>query len=340
MKRIILGCEGKKITEEEAAVFKDHSPLGLILFLRNCENPDQIRKLTDHFKELVGDDNRLIMIDEEGGSVQRMKSPVWEAHPAYCEFGKIYKKNKSEAIELLKLNCSAISAKLKEVGINTVAAPVVDVLHDNTHNFMHDRCFSHDADVVSELGGVVVDEFLKYGVLPIIKHLPGHGRASKDSHFELPRISTDSKTMDDNDFKPFKELSRCPLGLTSHILYDAIDPDNPITFSAAGVEFIRKQLGFTNLLMTDCIYMEALTGTIPEKAQKAIQAGIDIVLSCHGSADEKALVADKCGSLEGDQLRKFNSMFAMIRSVDPSLNVSDHLNLSRQINQKIKNFSD
>jgi len=302
----ILGCEGLSLGVEERAFFRDVRPLGFILFARNIDAPDQVRALVDDLRAAVDDAHAPVLIDQEGGRVQRLRPPHWRAAPPMRPFGALYADDPTVAGEALRLNIALIAQELTALGIDVDCAPVLDVPAPDGHEIIGDRAFGDDPAVVTALGRVVIDAFLENGVLPVAKHIPGHGRAMADSHLELPRVTADLAALEGRDFPPFKALNDCPLGMTAHITYDAIDADRPATSSPAVIEgVVRGQLGFDGLLMTDDLSMKALTGSFVERAQVARDAGCDVVLHCNGDMVEMRAAVDGAGMMDGQGARRW-----------------------------------
>lgn len=285
-KAIIFGPAGPQLLPEERVFFSQHKPLGFILFRRNIIDKKQVTALVQDLRDAVGNQAAPILVDQEGGRVCRMRAPIWYEPPAATVFGKIAQSNLDDAKRALNLSTSLIALDLLELGITSDAIPVLDVVNSDTHNVIGDRAFGSDKAIIAELGRVVCDVLTELGVAPIIKHIPGHGRAKADSHLELPIVTANYQDLVDIDFFPFKELSYVKLAMTAHVLYEAIDPHAPGTISDKVIDTIRNTIGFKNLLVTDCILMEALTGSVASRAKKAIEAGCDIVLQSRGTVEE------------------------------------------------------
>jgi len=278
----IFGCEGLALTSLEADFFREANPWGFILFARNVDSPDQLRRLTHDLRAAVGRD-APILIDQEGGRVQRLRAPHWrEFLPPLDQVQRA-----SDPLRAMWLRGRLLAADLHSVGIDVNCVPGLDVASAQTHPFLMNRCFSDDAEVVAQMGRALVDG----GVAPVMKHLPGHGRGAVDSHKGLPRVSA-SRAELAVDFAPFKVLNDLSMGMSAHIVMEAIDPDHPATQSPAAIRVIRKEIGFDGLLMTDDISMGALAGTVMERAELALSAGCDMVLHCNGDlAEMEALAA-------------------------------------------------
>ncbi|WP_254694232.1 glycoside hydrolase family 3 N-terminal domain-containing protein [Sulfitobacter sp. SK012] len=288
----ILDAAELRLSVEEKALFRDVNPFGFILFARNIDNPDQVRALCDDFRDCVGH-NAPITIDQEGGRVQRLRAPVWREWFPPLEFVDAAG---GQATRAMYLRYRLIADELFELGIDSNCAPMVDVAGPQTHDFLRNRCYGNDAMQVAALGRAAADGMLAGGVLPVVKHIPGHGRATADSHFDLPRVSAPRADLDAVDFAPFKALADLPMGMTAHLVYDAID-EAPATLSKPVMQVIREDIGFDNLIMTDDISMKALEGTLTDLSRGALEAGCDVILHCNGTLAERAEVAVAAGEM-------------------------------------------
>lgn len=286
----ILDADGHRLNREEKALFADVNPFGFILFARNIDTPDQVRALCDDFREAVGH-NAPITIDQEGGRVQRLRAPTWREWLPPLHFVQAAGENAAEA---MYIRFRLIAHELYALGIDSNCAPMVDVPGPLTHEFLYNRCYGLDAGQIALMGQAANDGMLAGGVLPVIKHIPGHGRATADSHFELPRVSATPEELSRVDFAPFKALRDTPMGMTAHLVYDAIDP-LPATLSKRMMQVIREDIGFDNLIMTDDISMKALSGSLSDLSRDAIAAGCDVILHCNGTLAERAEVAHAAG---------------------------------------------
>ncbi|WP_344847673.1 glycoside hydrolase family 3 N-terminal domain-containing protein [Celeribacter arenosi] len=280
------------MTSKEAAFFRDADPWGFILFARNIQSAPQIIRLCADLREAVGW-HAPILIDQEGGRVQRLRGPQWQEHQPPLDMVTAT----SDPERAMWLRGALIGAELSELGIDVNCAPLLDVAQPDTHPFLYNRCYGTDPEKVAVLGRAHVDGMAAAGVAPVMKHLPGHGRGTSDSHLELPRVSASRAELDD-DFAPFRALSDLSMAMTAHIVMEAIDPQACATHSPAVIAVIREDIGFDGLLMSDDVSMEALDGTILSRAEKSIAAGCDLVLHCNGDLGEMAAIA-KIGKMTG-----------------------------------------
>lgn len=311
---IIYGLSGHSLTDSERAFFKDANPFGYILFKRNVDNPDQVRALTDSLRDLSGR-NCPILIDQEGGRVQRLNTPKWRAYPNAREFGEKAEGNLEEGLEALRFNSLQMIDDLKACGINVNCTPVADVLSPETHDVIGDRAFSDRADIVSRMALSVCRHYLASGVVPIMKHIPGHGRAAADSHLELPVVDTDADTLRANDFKPFADIAASEVGaqvwaMSAHVIYSALDADRPATISPSLIsETIRGEMGFEGVLISDDLDMKALApyGSPAEMAVESLAAGCDLALHCCGEMDLMAKIAEKTPKLADSALKRLQT---------------------------------
>ncbi len=294
----ILGCAGEELTEPEQVLFRETRPVGLILFSRNCRSPEQVRRLTDSWRDTVGTDDGLVLIDQEGGRVRRLGPPYWRPLPAAAEFGRLAAEDSGLAAELARLNAQLIAADLRPLGVNVDCIPVLDVPAPGAHDVIGDRAFAADPDLVAALGHATCDGLEAGGVLPVIKHIPGHGRAEVDSHEALPIVTADREDLDRLDFAPFRSLSDAPLAMTAHVVFTALDRNRPATTSPDVIGLIRDDIGFGGLLMTDDLSMNALPGDMRDRTLDARAAGCDVALHCNGDVDEMASVAEHAGPLD------------------------------------------
>jgi len=301
----IFGCETLRLTAGEKQFFKTNRPWGFILFARNIHDAAQIRALTAELRDTVGT-NAPILIDQEGGRVQRLRGPDWtEWLPPLTQVAR------NPDAKMIELRYRIIAAELYALGIDVNCAPMLDIAHQGSHEIIKNRCFGQDAKTVAKMGRAAANGLLSGGVLPIIKHIPGHGRANMDSHFDLPCLNTPLATLQNSDFYPFKQLSDLPMAMTAHIVYQAIDPDSPATQSPKVIETIRTDIGFDGLIMTDDLSMQALQGSITQRTHASLNAGCDVVLHCNGILDEMAEVAAATPALSGKALNRANAALKM-----------------------------
>lgn len=294
----ILGCAGFVLDDGEAAFFADVDPLGFILFGRNCETPDQVKRLVSTLRECVGRDDAPVLIDQEGGRVSRLHEPHWRRPPPAARFADLAIQDSAAAVEATRLNARLIAADLADLGIDVDCAPVLDLPRTETHAVIGDRILGRDTDTVAMLGRAVCEGLLAGGVLPVIKHVPGHGRASVDSHHELPVVDAPRDDLQVQDFATFRALSDMPWAMTAHVVYTAIDPAAPATTSSRVVaEVIREDIGFTGLLLSDDLSMQALSGDLGDRTRAALAAGCDVALHCNGDRHEMGQVVEASSSL-------------------------------------------
>ncbi len=298
---VVLGCEGPHLGPDEAAFLREADPWGFILFARNVETPDQLRRLTDDLRAAVGRD-APVMIDQEGGRVQRLRAPHWREWLAPLD--QVARSRPGMAARGLWLRYRLIAEELRAVGIDVDCAPVADIAGLATHPFLANRCLGRDAATVTAAARAAAEGLLAGGVLPVLKHLPGHGRAVVDSHHDLPRVAAPLAELETTDFAPFRALADLPVAMTGHIVLDAVDPDRPATASAAVIALIREAIGFGGLLLSDDLSMQALSGPIGARAGAAIRAGCDLALHCNGERDEAAAVVEAAGRLGDAALRR------------------------------------
>ncbi|RSV41433.1 beta-N-acetylhexosaminidase [Sphingomonas sp. ABOLE] len=293
MKPVIFGLSGPTLTDDERAFFREAAPLGYILFKRNCVDPAQMRALTDDLRSLSGRADLPILIDQEGGRVARMQPPVWPAFPAGAAFDALYERAPISAIEAARANGQALAAILREAGVTVDCAPLLDVAVEGGTPAIGDRAFGRDPMRVAALGRALLDGLARGGVVGIIKHMPGHGRAMVDSHLELPRVKASAEELE-ADLLPFQRLASAPMGMTAHIVFEAWDAELPATLSPTVIrEIIRGRIGFDGLLFTDDIDMKALSGTAGEKAERALAAGCDVVLDCWARMPEMVEIVSR-----------------------------------------------
>lgn len=316
VRALICGISGPGIEPDEAAFLREADPFGLIIFRRNVESPAQLQALTASFRDLVGRD-APILVDQEGGRVQRLGPPHWPAYPPGRAYAALYEARAAEGLEAAWLGGRLIAQDLRAVGIDVDCLPVADVPVAGADAVIGDRAFGTMPGQVAALAGAQAAGLTAGGVLPVVKHLPGHGRATADSHLRLPVVDADRATLEATDFAAFRPLSSLPLGMTAHVVFSAIDPVQPATTSAIMIrDVIRGSIGFDGLLMSDDVSMGALSGTLAERSKLAIAAGCDLVLHCNGRLDEMREVAAATPTLAGQALRRAERALAL-RRVEP-----------------------
>ncbi|SHG05311.1 beta-N-acetylhexosaminidase [Kaistia soli DSM 19436] len=299
-KAFISGCAGIALTADEIAFFREARPWGLILFKRNIGTPEDVCDLVATFRDVLGDPDRPVLIDQEGGRVQRIAPPLWKSRPAAQFAGTLYESDEAAGRRMAWLQGRLIAADLADLGITVDCLPVLDVATAETHPAIGDRSYGHDPDMVAILGAAAAEGLMAGGVLPVMKHMPGHGRAVIDSHHALPEVSASLSTLQKTDFAPFRALAALPMAMTAHIVFKAIDPDQPATTSRTVVDsVIRGQIGFDGLLMSDDLSMKALGGDVSERTARVIDAGCDLVLHCNGDMTEMRAVAAAVPTLQG-----------------------------------------
>ncbi len=294
----ILGCAGLSPTEAERRLFRDADPLGFILFARNVDTPDQLRGLVGDLRDCVGRADAPVLIDQEGGRVARLPAPSWRAAPESARIGALYDCDPDAGREAAWLNGRLLAHDLSGLGINVDCAPVLDLRFCGAHRIIGDRSFGATAGAVSALGRATCEGLLAGGVLPVVKHMPGHGRATLDSHDALPVVDVAREALEETDFRPFRELADMPIAMTAHVVYSAIDPVAPATTSQTVIgEIVRGYIGFDGLLVSDDLSMKALTGDLGTRTEAALRAGCDVALHCNGEYDEMMAVLEVCGTL-------------------------------------------
>lgn len=314
----ILGCSGLELTPEERALFRDARPWGFILFKRNVGDPDQVRELIQSFRDCVDRSDAPVLIDQEGGRVQRLGPPHWRRYPTGRAYGEAGGGDPMLRRALARLGGRLLAHDLKALGINVDCAPVLDTPSPGAHDVIGDRAYGRDWETVAELGRAVAEGLLAGGVLPVIKHAPGHGRAGADSHLDLPVVDAAYDELEWTDFRPFRACSDMPMAMTAHVVYPAIDEGRPATTSPDAIRLIRETLGFDGLLMTDDLSMKALCGAFEDRARQALHAGCDVVLHCNGDMNEMRGVLAGCGELKGEPLRRARAALnRIVREVEP-----------------------
>lgn len=336
LSNIIVGCESTQLTVNELALFKEMQPLGLILFSRNIDDPEQIKKLTSEVKNALGRDDMLILIDQEGGRVSRLPSLHWRVPPPPTRFSNLYE----NSIELGKRSCFTnaylTGLELKQLGINVNCAPMIDLLVNGAAKIISRRSLGFKPQQVIDLGRQIILGLKKAGVAPVIKHIPGHGRATVDSHLELPKVHASFHQLDISDFRPFKAFADESMAMSAHVLYTQIDTEAPATISPIVIEqVIRKTIGFDGLLMTDDINMEALEGSVATRGKRAIDAGCDVILHCSGDFDEMNSLLSVIKPLEGKSLQRAINAQKQAFAKAPDVNL---LEIEAQLHDLLHNY--
>ena len=312
MKPVIFGLSGLTLTPDEKRFFADVNPAGYILFKRNIESRSQVRALTDDLRSAHVNADQPILIDQEGGRVARMRPPEWPAFPAGAAFDALYDISPLSAIEAARCNAEAIALTLAEVGINVNAMPMLDVRMNDTHPAIGDRSYGSDPMRVAAMGRAVLDGLCKGGVVGIVKHMPGQGRAVVDSHHDLPRVTATQAELA-QDLAPFRALSDAPMGMTGHVVFDEWDKKRPATMSPTIIyDIIRKNIRFDGLLMSDDLQMSALDGDYADRAVNCINAGCDIALYCSGDLGEMVAIAAKLPDITDAACERLNRAMATI----------------------------
>ena len=311
----IFGCSGLTLSHRERAFFKDSDPAGFILFARNVESPEQVRALVRELRGCAGRPDAFMLIDQEGGRVARLGPPHWRAAPAAGRFADLATRDMARACRAAWLNSRLLADDLAKLEITVDCLPVLDLRLPGAHDIVGDRSYGADPETVSALGRAVCDGLLAGGVLPVIKHIPGHGRATADSHHDLPTVEAALGVLEDTDFAPFRALADMPMAMTAHILYPAVDADRPATTSRTAVDrIIRGAIGFDGLLMTDDLSMKALGGTPEERTARSLDAGCDVVLHCNGDIGEMTAIAGAARTLDSAGQRRLAHAHAMVRA--------------------------
>jgi beta-N-acetylhexosaminidase len=304
MRAFISGLAGPALTDRERAFIREAQPWGFILFRRNATSPEQLRRLVGEMREVLGR-QAPILIDQEGGRVQRLGPPHWPVYPPGAAYGTAYDRDRGQGLAAARLGARLIAADLSALGIDVDCLPIADVPVQGADQIVGDRAYGNEPGKVAAIAKAVAQGLGDGGVLPVVKHIPGHGRAAVDSHKKLPAVDADRALLEATDFAAFAPLADLPMAMTAHVVFRAIDPVAPATVSATIVrEVIRGSIGFDGLLMSDDISMQALSGTVGERARAAIAAGCDIVLHCNGEMREMTAVAANVPRLEGQAARR------------------------------------
>jgi beta-N-acetylhexosaminidase len=315
---LITGLAGLTLSADEARFLASTHPCGIILFARNCGNSDQIRALISAAKHAIGSPNILVLIDQEGGRVRRLRPPLGRDLPPAAHYALMYAIDPETAIKAAFNTARLLAQDLRALSINTNCAPVLDLPAPGSHDIIGDRAFGTTAASIIALARAVAEGHRAGGVVPVIKHIPGHGRAMADSHFDLPIVTTSHADLSATDFVPFRALADEPAAMTAHVVYSAIDAHEPASTSQRMIhDVIRGEIGFGGFLMSDDLSMQALSGTIYARAKAVIAAGCDVALHCNGDLVEMRAAADGVPTLSGPALARFNTAFAMTQRCEP-----------------------
>ena len=307
----ITGISGLQLTAAERDFIRAERPWGFILFKRNVDTPAQVARLVGELREAVGEADAPVLIDQEGGRVQRLGPPHWPAYPPGAVFGSLYDRDPALGLKAARLSNRLIAADLAELGINVDCLPLADVPVAGADNVIGNRAYGTEPAKVAAIARAVTDGLEQGGVLPVLKHIPGHGRATADSHFRLPTVDTPRSELEKTDFAAFRPLADLPMAMTAHVVFSALDPAQPATTSATIIEqVIRGAIGFQGLLMSDDVSMNALAGSIAERTTAIVAAGCDMVLHCNGNLAEMREVAAETPELTGSALQRAEQALA------------------------------
>lgn len=308
---VIFGCAGPRLLPEERAFYREADPFGFIVFARNIETPAQLRRLTADLREAVGRD-APVLVDQEGGRVQRLRAPHWREWTPPLD--TVDGAGSLEAAErVMRLRATVMAAELAAVGIDADCMPTLDVVRPETHPFLMNRCYGRDPETVARIGRAVAEGLTAGGVLPVMKHMPGHGLSHVDTHHDLPTVDASHAELTAVDFAPFRALADLPMAMTAHLVFAALDGERPATQSPRMIRVIREEIGFQGLLMSDDLNMQALSGTLAERTARTIAAGVDIALHCKGDMAEMVSVAGAAGGMGPEALKRAEAAVAARR---------------------------
>jgi beta-N-acetylhexosaminidase len=314
---MILGAAGLRLTPDEISFYRDERPWGFILFARNVGDAAQLRDLTAAMRDCVSRPDAPVLIDQEGGRVQRLRPPLAPDYPPAAALGELYRRHRQTGLRAAWLMSRLHAVDLSRCGVDVDCLPVLDVPVEGAHDVIGRRAYAREPEAVAALGRAAADGLLAGGILPVMKHIPGHGRAGADTHFELPAVTASREELREHDFAPFRALRDLPMAMTAHVVYAAIDPANPATRSARVIEeVVRGEIGFDGLLMSDDLSMKALSGDFATKAAAILAAGCDLVLHCNGVMEEMRAVAGAAGRLAGRPLERAERALAARRKPD------------------------
>ena len=337
-KAVILGCSGPSLTDDEITFYANMCPLGFILFKRNCETPKQLKALTKALRSVAKSKNVPILIDQEGGNVARLAGPHWRHPPDARTIGNIAESDLKKGCRAAYLNARLIGRELMSMGINVNCSPVLDISSQSTHRIIGTRAYSNAAHIVRYLGQSVCIGLAEEGVTPIIKHIPGHGRATTDSHVELPIVGEKKEVLKDTDFLPFEKQNSSTWAMTAHILYKHLDSINPATQSKVIIsKIIRDEISFDGIVISDDIGMNALKGDFSERASKSLEAGCDIVMHCSGKIEEMKTFVRKIPRLSDIsriRLSRTQSWISKVRSEAPKISETA---INRELDKLLEN---
>jgi beta-N-acetylhexosaminidase len=330
----ITGVSGTVLTDDERAFLRERRPWGFILFKRNVETPAQVTSLVEDFRSVVGRPDAPVLIDQEGGRVQRLQPPHWPVYPPGAVFSALYDRDPAEGLEAARLTARLIAADLADLGITVDCLPLADVPVEGADAVIGNRAYGTTPAKVAAIARAVADGLAQGGVLPVLKHIPGHGRATADSHHRLPTVDTPLAELAATDFAAFRPLADLPMAMTAHVVFSGLDPAQPATTSATIIaQVIRGTIGFQGLLMSDDVSMNALSGSIAERTRASLAAGCDVALHCNGRLDEMAQVADEAPLLSGEALARAERALASRRPPQPFDRVAARAALDRLIDR-------
>lgn len=314
----ITGVSGTALTDDERAFLRDQRPWGFILFKRNIETPDQVIRLVGEMRSAISQPEAPVLIDQEGGRVQRLQPPQWPSYPPGAVFSALYEIDREAGLEAARLSARLIAADLADLGITVDCLPLADVPVPGADSVIGNRAYGTTPGQVAAIARAVTNGLAQGGVLPVLKHIPGHGRATADSHFRLPTVDTPREELERTDFAAFKPLADLPMAMTAHVVFSALDPAQPATTSATIIrQVIRGEIGFQGLLMSDDVSMNALAGSIAERTRAIVQAGCDMILHCNGKLDEMRDVARETPELTGEALQRASRALASRKPPEP-----------------------
>lgn len=333
---LVIGVPDPAFGPEDLAVLRDVQPAGMILFRRNGIDRDPLRRLIDDFRRAVDIEESLVMVDQEGGRVQQLRGPGWPDFPSAGRIGRSAAANPDAATRAAFLLGRAIGTSLADVGIDTVCAPVVDLDLPEGDLVIGDRAFGADPELVARLGRAVADGVLEAGVTPILKHIPGHGRAPVDSHKATPTVTADLATLAASDFAPFRALRDLPWAMVAHVVYTAAGDPRPASVSPVIVQqVIRDRIGFAGLLISDCVFMEALSGSIAERCRAVVDAGVDLALACHGTRRDWPAWADAVGSMSDEGWKRLQADHIRRKAIPVDTTGTDPAEIAADLNDRL-----